>query len=261
MSNPYDVVVFVLAAGETREIPIPIAFITMVNATNRDAVAISFDGSTFPQLIPGLGPAEFPRQRVWVRNTDTVENTITLVTGEFRVYDTRLIFDGNNPATVAVSGNVATTVANGANVAQGSTTDAVATGDTATSTVVALLKRLNSKLQGAGRAARAVGQSGAMTGTGDTAVIAAPAAGFHLVLSSLTIVCKHATVGTEVVIKNGASELFRVYVDSLAGDNVSAISVPLPDGVQLATATALNAANITTGSDVNVVAAGFVEAD
>ncbi|MBV8060488.1 MAG: hypothetical protein JO253_03040 [Alphaproteobacteria bacterium] len=52
---------------------------------------------------------------------------------------------GSNPRPYAVGGNVATTVADGANVTQGAKADAAATSDTGTFSLIALLKRLLTK--------------------------------------------------------------------------------------------------------------------
>lgn len=102
------------------------------------------------------------------------------------------------------------------------------------------------------------GKTAAMTGTGDTAVIAAQGASVRIYVTSLVIVNDHATVGTEVVIKDGATELFRVYVPALngtAGPNTVTVTLPVP--LRLTANTALNAANVTTASNTYVAAVGY----
>ena len=102
------------------------------------------------------------------------------------------------------------------------------------------------------------GKTAAMTGTGDTTVIAGQGAGVRSYITTIIITNDHATVGTEVVIKDGATELFRVYVPPLngtAGPNSIAITLPTP--LRTTANTALNAANITTGSNTYVAAVGY----
>lgn len=102
------------------------------------------------------------------------------------------------------------------------------------------------------------GKTAAMVGTGDTAVIAAQGASVRIYVTTLVITNSHATVGTEVVIKDGATELLRVYVPALngtAGPNSIAVTLPVP--LRLTANTALNAANVTTGSNTYVAAVGY----
>lgn len=102
------------------------------------------------------------------------------------------------------------------------------------------------------------GRTAAMTGTGDTAVIAAGGAGVRTYVTSIIITNSHATVGTEVIIKDNTTELLRVYVPALngtAGPNSIAIDLPVP--LRLSANTALNAANVTTGSNTYVAAVGY----
>lgn len=102
------------------------------------------------------------------------------------------------------------------------------------------------------------GKTAAMTGTADTAVLAAAGAGVRNYVTSLIIVNDHATVGTEVVIKDGTTELLRVYVPALngtAGPNTVTITLPVP--LRGTANTAINAANVTTGSNTYVAAIGY----
>jgi hypothetical protein len=102
------------------------------------------------------------------------------------------------------------------------------------------------------------GKTAAMTGTADTAVVAAAGVGVRNYITTIVVVNDHATVGTEVVIKDGATEVFRVYVPALngtAGPNTVTITLPVP--IRGTANTALNAANVTTGSNTYVAAFGY----
>ncbi len=96
------------------------------------------------------------------------------------------------------------------------------------------------------------GKSGAMTGTTRTAVVAAAGAGVRNYITSFMFTNSHATVGTEIVIEDGTSEIFRTYVK--AGESFGyTLPVPLRGSAN----TAINATNVTTGSNTHVSAFGY----
>ncbi len=102
------------------------------------------------------------------------------------------------------------------------------------------------------------GKTAAMSLVADTVVIAAQGAGVRLYITSLIITCSHATVGTEVVIKDGATELLRVFVAAASGTaGPQSLVVTLPVPLRLTANTALNGANVTTGSNTYVAAVGY----
>lgn len=105
------------------------------------------------------------------------------------------------------------------------------------------------------------GTSGSITGTSDTPVIAAPGAGLRLYITSIVVINQHATVGTTVNIKDGATTklVARVEGASATAGERSAV-IPLPTPLRLAANTALNAANVTTASDTVVSAVGYIAA-
>lgn len=96
--------------------------------------------------------------------------------------------------------------------------------------------------------------SAAMTGTTDAAVIAAPGANLRLYITQITITNDHATVGTVVNIKDGTTTMYKVFAAAAGGGATITLPVPL----RLTANTALNAANVTTGSSVYVSASGYI---
>lgn len=100
------------------------------------------------------------------------------------------------------------------------------------------------------------GVSSAITGTSDTAVIAAQGSGIRIYVTHIQIFNSHATVATQVNIKDGATTIYSAYVTAAGGQT----SITLPSPLRLTANTALNAANVTTGSNVIVSASGFIGA-
>lgn len=97
------------------------------------------------------------------------------------------------------------------------------------------------------------GPTGGITDTADDAIQAAGGAGVQHYLTALTVVNSHATVGTEVVIKDGSTVIHRGYAAAAGGGY--ALTFPTP--LRGTAATALNVACITTGSATVVSASGF----
>ena len=97
------------------------------------------------------------------------------------------------------------------------------------------------------------GPNGGITDTADDAIQAAGGAGVRHYLTALTVVNSHATVGTEVVIKDGSTVVHRGYAAAAGGGY--ALTFPTP--LRGTAATALNVACITTGSATVVSASGF----
>lgn len=101
------------------------------------------------------------------------------------------------------------------------------------------------------------GPTGGITDTADDEVKAAGAAGVRHYLTALTVVNSHATVGTEVVIKDGSTVIHRGYAAAAGGGYTLTFPTPLRGTA----ATALNVACITTGSATVVSASGFSAAE
>lgn len=99
--------------------------------------------------------------------------------------------------------------------------------------------------------------SGGIVNTADNALIAAAGAGIRNYLTALSIQNSHATVSTEIVVKDGASTvIWRGY--AAAGSNpANNIDITFPTPLKSTAATALNVACITTGSAVYVNAQGY----
>lgn len=101
------------------------------------------------------------------------------------------------------------------------------------------------------------GVTAAITGTSDTAVIAAPGASLYLNITWALVTNSHATVGTLVELKSGSTVRARGYAVALGGGFMVVFRTPL----RLAVNTAFNAGNITTGSNTYVSAGGYVSAN
>lgn len=229
----------------------------LVSATYPNDVSISFDGQSF-SLFPASKSVSWEKPLpIWLRNENASANDIVAGVGDSDQ-------QGTTAGTVTVLGNVAVTVADGADVAMGAKADAVATTDTGTFSLLALFKRLLAKFPVNAKGNRVRGVTGSMTATTATQVIAAPAAGNHLVVKTIQAWNTHATVATEISITdgNGGTEVARVYCKAGADTGTNGhVTVEIPDGIQLTSATALYAVNITTGSATRVAAYGVVEAD
>ncbi|MDD2765909.1 MAG: hypothetical protein PHE83_18250 [Opitutaceae bacterium] len=134
---------------------------------------------------------------------------------------------------------------------------AVAAGDTADLIATILGKLVSMPYALPGATWQYAGPTGGITDTSDDAIIAAGAAGVRHYLTALTVVNAHATVGTEVVIKDGSTVIHRGYAAAAGGG----YTVNFPTPLRGTAATALNAACITTGSATHVSASGFSAAE
>lgn len=95
--------------------------------------------------------------------------------------------------------------------------------------------------------------AGGIVNTSDVAIRAAQA-GLRNYVAAVQIKNAHATVSTEVVIKDGSTIIWRGHFKA-AGDSESTIVFPKP--LRGSVNTALNVACITTGAAVYVNAQGF----
>lgn len=96
------------------------------------------------------------------------------------------------------------------------------------------------------------GLTAAMTLVADTAVMAAPGAAVRNMVTWVHVINTHATVGTEVQIKDGVTVIDRFYAPALT-DKIYFYPTPL----KITANTAFNAANVTTGSNTYVAAGGY----
>lgn len=97
------------------------------------------------------------------------------------------------------------------------------------------------------------GVTAAITGTSDTSVIATPGAGIRNYITHILVTNSHATVGTVVEIKDNTTVIYRGYAAPAGGG--FALNFPVP--LRLTANVALQAANVTTGSNTYVSASGF----
>lgn len=101
--------------------------------------------------------------------------------------------------------------------------------------------------------------SGGITDTADNVLVASAGAGIRNYLTRIDLVNTDATVGTEVVVKDGSTVIWRTFVPA----SLAAVSQPMPVSFTFPTplkgsaATALNVACITTSSQTYVNAGGY----
>jgi len=98
------------------------------------------------------------------------------------------------------------------------------------------------------------GVTASITGTANTSVIAAPGAGLRNYITHILVTNGHATVGTYVQIKDGTTVIYDGFAAAAGGG----WSATFPKPLRLTANTALQAANVTTGSDTKVSASGFI---
>lgn len=101
--------------------------------------------------------------------------------------------------------------------------------------------------------------SGGIVDTADNAIQAASTAGQRHYLRSMQVVNNDASVGTELVIKDGSTVIFRIFVPQ----SIALVTQPMPVGFEFdpplfgSVNTALNVAAITTSAQLYVNAQGF----
>ena len=93
----------------------------------------------------------------------------------------------------------------------------------------------------------------AITDTADDVVKASAGAGLRNYITSLTVTNSHATVGTVVEVKDGSTVIHRGYAAPAGGG----YAVTFPTPLKGTAATAINVANITTGSNTYVSMSGY----
>lgn len=204
--------------------------------------ALKVDGSAVTQ--PVSGTVELGATALAALETITVSGTVTanLAAG---TNTNEVVGDAAHDA--AIAGNP---VRVGARAVSADYT-AVADGDTAD-----LICDLNGKLVTMPYSIpenTVSGVTAAMTGTGDTSVIAAAGAGLRNYITSLMVTNSHATTGTVVELKDGTTVIWRGYAAPAGGGFAIAFPKPLRGTAN----TAVNAANVTTASNTYVCAAGF----
>lgn len=97
--------------------------------------------------------------------------------------------------------------------------------------------------------------AGGIIDAADKVIKAAAGAGLRNYLTKIDIKNAHATVATEIVVKDGATVIWRQHFKAVM-DSVASIQFPTP--LKSTANAALNVAAITTGSAVYVNAQGYV---
>ena len=102
--------------------------------------------------------------------------------------------------------------------------------------------------------------AGGIVNTTDVAMAAAAGAGLRNYLTSIQILNQSTTVNTEVVIKDGATVIWRGWLGLTGSGDHHEVYVSFPTPLRTTANTALNVACITTGAAVYVNAQGYVAA-
>lgn len=173
----------------------------------------------------------------------------------------------------------AVTIADGADVALGTTTDSSCGTDTGTCTLEALVKRLNASITTLNTTASGsipagtnhIGEvapttsnltkgtiTSAMTGTTSTLLLAAPAAGTYNYITQITCWNSHASVDTGVDLQDGSGGTVFYSIPAAHSYGGSAISFSAPLK-QPTAATGLYVVDETTGASVKCSASGFTK--
>lgn len=254
---PYQTQSCVLGAAgtgtDTQRVTGFIRYLTIISATNKDKVAISFGGASFFQLPPGIAISGFESADVWIRNLDAVANTVLVASGGAELRDNRLIIDTTNPVTVSVTGNVASTIADGADVTQGAKADAAATTDAGTFSLVALIKRLLGKF---GALVKSTYTVDALATTNSANVKATAGRVYSVTMMNPSAAAKFVrlydkatapTVGTDVA--------YRVFALTAAGS----LTVSFPQGDSYANGIGIAITGAAAYNDATAVAAHDVQ--
>lgn len=96
----------------------------------------------------------------------------------------------------------------------------------------------------------------AMTDTSDHTVLAAPGASLRNYITCIIVSNSHATVGTDVVLKDGTAGTVIATIPAAAVYGGAAIALPTPLK-QPTLNTLICAANLTTGASVKVTLVGY----
>ena len=99
--------------------------------------------------------------------------------------------------------------------------------------------------------------SGGITDTANDVAKAAAGSGIRNYVTSVQVINAHATVGTEVVIKDGSTVIWRGYAEAVGGGVSAKFDPPLRGTAN----TAINVANITTGSKTYFNLQGYTAAE
>lgn len=246
---------------------------TWVSAAVQQPQAAGNNSHVPVTTITATGAYQFPRYCKWIRLQFTAYTSGTFTAqgelrkGPMQVVAPGVVITGQTYAPIVVTASTTTGAAahdapiSGNPVRTGgravtSNYTAVATGDTAdivTTLVGAQITKPYSIPEADWQYAAA---SGGITDTADVTLAAAPAAGLRNYLTRLDVCNTHASVDTEVVVKDGSTVLWRRMFKALA---VGCLAVTLNTPIrQPTTATALTAAAITTGSATYINAGGYV---
>lgn len=255
VSAPYTVTPLTLAANIPREVRGATRFAALLSASvNAETVEIAVgESDSWQPLLLGVALVELENvDRLSIRSS--TPQVVRVVTGSAMIYDSRAAAGGG---TMLLDITSVGGTGIGQKLMAASVPVAIASDQ---SNVPVAVQGPVTPYAAAASLVR--GQTAAaMTLLADTQVIAAPVAGLKLHITTIVVTNSHATVGTEVAIKDGATELFRVYVPAINGTaGPSTVPITLPVPLRLTDATALNAANLTTGSNTYVFAAGFTGA-
>jgi hypothetical protein len=248
----------VLTLKQCEQVVGPIRYVSVLSATYRDDVWISFDGGSFFPIPPGIALA-FDWSDCWIKNMNASANTIRVASGASDIRDNRLIIDALNPVTVTVTGTITSVGAaahdaavSGAPLLQGAealSTEraAVNTGDATRLTADLVGKLVVAPYAQSDLAVRGNAQ---LAAAGVVDLIAAQAAGVRTHLTSL-LIANDGGADNVAIILDGATEVYRIAVKAGASQQVS---LPMPVPGTAATAWRFN---ITGATSMRAHASGF----
>ena len=105
---PYETLSVTLAIGEIRAISKTSNYLSVLSQTG--STSVSFNGSSFFPLPPGIAISDFSVDEIWVQNTSGALNTVLIATGTATLRDNRLVIDTTNPLPVTITGTQANNI-------------------------------------------------------------------------------------------------------------------------------------------------------
>lgn len=233
--------------------------VTVDNASGASAVNIQDGGNSITVDNGGTFATQAAQSGTW--NITNVSGTVSLPTGAATAANqstqTTALQLIDNPIVAhdaAISGSTGVNVI-GLNARSAEPT-AVASAD-ATQALATLLGKQVTVPYAIPASSWSYASPAAVTDTADDAAKTAAGAGIRNYITGVQVFNGHDTVGTEVVIKDGSTVIWRGWAEQTGGGASARFDPPLRGTAN----TAVNVANITTGSSTYFNLQGFVAAE
>ncbi len=232
--------------GSTFKVPGKISFIAVLTSTDPAGVAVSFSNGTYFPLPVGVSISEFaPSPDVYVQNMTANPITITLACGNATYRDNRFVFDYSGTT-------LPTSMADGADIALGSTASAAAVSGAVAASLIGIAKGIfNLLLAKMPGSSTAWNNTGTLTTNGVILLKAAGGAGVIRRITSLQLVPYFGGVATDIEIYDGATVIAQFTVPA----STALLPVPpqtyvFPEPLFSSANTALNIKALTAASNV-----------